>query len=113
MPEPKNDTSTRETSTGLGCLIRLLWMLIGHAVMALSALTIAQGVGFHVGVPDVVFAVATVACIAVRYWDITRFAGLTAGGEPATVTDWRRYTLILLLVALVLWGVAHGIAFRR
>ena len=43
----------------------------------------------------------------VRYMDIRLFDGATADNQPATMSHWRRYTVTVLAVSLVLWVGAH------
>lgn len=59
---------------------------------------------------DAVVAVTTALMIAARRVDIVQHHGRTAGDEPATLADWRRYTVLLLVVTAAAWSVAHVIA---
>jgi hypothetical protein len=57
---------------------------------------------------------AVVALVAgARHADIARFGGTTAEGAPATMRDFRRYALGLLLAAAALWGTVHVVGFLR
>ncbi|HOR97188.1 MAG TPA: hypothetical protein PLZ74_02320 [Kiritimatiellia bacterium] len=54
--------------------------------------------------PDVAYLLVLVSLVAARYIDIRRFNG--ANGEnsaPATMADWRRYTLFLVTGCAVVW----------
>jgi hypothetical protein len=58
---------------------------------------------------DIAFWAIVVALIILRYIDITRMNGLTSEGEPASLQHWRRYALLLLLIAGGVWVLAHGV----
>jgi hypothetical protein len=112
MPKLTSDPSSAGQNTGLGCLLRLGWLVFGHGLMGfclfiLFGATPEWAWSKH----DSVYWFAVALCLVVRYIDITRYDGRTGSGEPATLTDWRRYALILVAVALVLWGAARGTAF--
>ena len=93
----------------VGCLARIFWMFAGNIVLVLSANFVRERQGGFLSVADLVFW-AVVACLmAVRYIDIKRLNGLTATGQPASPTTWRRYAAILFVVSLALWGVAHAL----
>ena len=47
--------------------------------------------------------------IAARRVDITRWAGKTASGEPATLAHWRRYAVTVVFVTAIASVVAHAI----
>ena len=114
MSKPESLAPVPRQSTGLGCLMRLGWLVIGHGLIFLSALFIyeCRG-GFVLSARDVVFWAAVAACLVVRYLDVTYFHGLTASGEPATTAHWRRYAVILLLVAAALWGGVHAATYYQ
>ena len=61
---------------------------------------------------DAVYWVTVAGCIVFRYISVARRDGYTLSGEPATLSHWRWYTVIFTLVALILWGGAHLIAYR-
>jgi hypothetical protein len=55
---------------------------------------------------------AVVAVLAgARYADITRFGGTTVEGAPATMRDFRRYAVGLLLAGAALWATVHVVRF--
>ena len=97
----------------IGCLpvvVRLLWLVVGNGALLLLSILIAQERTFSA--LDLAFWGSVVALILVRYIDITRLGGLTKDGEPASLRDWRRYILFLLLGAGALWGLAHALLGR-
>ncbi|MCE5275450.1 MAG: hypothetical protein LLG43_09960 [Deltaproteobacteria bacterium] len=95
----------------MGCLallVRITWMIFGNLVLILTAFSIAlRKAGM---VLDIVFWTAAAGLILVRYLDITVFGGFTKDFEPATLKDWRLYSLMLLAASGVLWLLAHGAA---
>ena len=111
MPQPKNDPPSPEQSTGLGCFVRLVWLLLGNALMGLCLLFIARNKSIESlwSKFDWGYWITVAACLAVRYLDITRCHGRTAMDKPATLADWRHYALILLIAGVVLWAGAHAI----
>jgi len=71
--------------TAGGCLVRLLWLLVGPAILVLSATVIAQHRGTFLSWADAVFGGTVLLLIAIRHLDLRHFGGLTGTGEPATV----------------------------
>jgi hypothetical protein len=95
---------------GMGYLVRFIWMLIGPAVAILSLLLIFQNRQGSFSSADAVLWCAVLASVVLRYIDVSRLNGLKATGEPASIADWRRYALVVVIVALVLWGIARQAA---
>jgi len=110
MSQPGKIPSPDLGITGVGCLVRLGWMLLGTATLVLSTLAISQYHGL-LSAADAVFWGAIAGCIALRYVDIRWMAGQTAAGEPATKRHWRRYVLFLVGGGLIVWGAAHGLSY--
>ena len=109
LPPAQPDSHVPQQS-GLGYLARFIWMLIGPVVAILSLLLIFQNRQGSFSSADAFLWCAVVACVVLRYIDVSRLNGLKATGEPASIADWRRYTLILVIVVLVLWGIARRVA---
>jgi hypothetical protein len=112
MSRPPNtgSNSTLSQQSGLGFLARFGWFLIGPATAIISLIVILENRQANFSLADVVLWCTVAACIGLRYVDISRLNGLKATGEPASIADWRRYTLILLIVVLMLWGIARRVA---
>ena len=111
MPDAKPEEAVQQSS-GLGCLLRLVWMLVGNAAALLSAIWIALNAGRSLFCAvDIVYSAAVLAVIVCRYLDIRYCAGTTDSGEPATMRNWRRHTIWAVGGGLLAWGAAHGIAF--
>ena len=112
MNSPAN-SSPSNPSEYTGCLpvlLRLFWMGVGNFLLFALALVIGQSKDVLFSRYDVLFAALVLLCILARYLDIAYFQGATADGEPATLRDWRRYSVVLVLVSLVIWAGAHGVA---
>jgi len=109
LPPAQPDSHVPQQS-GLGYLARFIWMLIAPAVAVLSLLLIFQNRQGSFSTADAVMWCAVVACVGLRYIDVSRLNGLRATGEPASIADWRRYALVVVIVALVLWGIARRVA---
>lgn len=108
--EPAADQPAKReelAQTGGGCLLRVFWMLLGNIILAMTAYNIAilHDSGFAV-TASIVIWVTVAAMLGARYLDIKRFRGQTASGEPATMTNWRRYAIALVGIWLVVWIVA-------
>jgi hypothetical protein len=113
MPDVGNNKAVPSTSS-LGCLLRVYWMLGGVAVFMFSGLWIAvsSDSAWFCAI-DVLFGAGLFSAILARYLDICHFNGTKATGEPATMNDWRRYAILMLVVGCAVWGLAHGVAWCR
>jgi hypothetical protein len=108
MPEP----TPSATPAPAGCLLRLFWMLIGNAIVyALLAMIAMNRVPFPSPFDAVVW-VTVVLILVARRIEITRWAGQTASGEPATLAHWRRFAVIVVLVTAAASLLAHAIGAR-
>ena len=113
MPDSRNDKDAPTTSA-LGCLLRVFWMLGGLAILVYSAIWIALQSGTaRLSVVDAVFGAGLFAAILARYLDFRYFNGAEGKGEPATMSDCRRYAVLMAVSAVVVWGAAHGVAWYR
>jgi len=93
-----------------GCLLRLYWMLLGNALVALFAYRIAER-GGTITALDVFFWLGAASLVIARYVDVRFLGGKTAEGEPATMKHWQRYSLHVLALSVVLWLVVHGLGY--
>jgi hypothetical protein len=91
-------------------VLRFFWMVLGNVALVLCAALVAKGTA-PIATSVAFFAIA-IGLIVVRYVDIVRFKGDTSEGKPATLTDWRRYTVRLAVIAPVLWALARLTASR-
>lgn len=110
-----NENLSRERTgqdTLPGFLLRLFWMLIGNAVLLALLVKIYQGnPGAWFSLYDLLFGVAVIALIVIRYVDIAFFQGGTVDNEPATLSHWRRYAVKLVLICAAAWAALHGAAY--
>lgn len=102
--------STASTTSLSALAIRLYWLIFGNIVLALMAMLILLEQQSTFSLADAGYAAGVLLLIGARHLDVARFNGLTAEGEPATMAHFRRYTALLLAVAAVMWGAAHGIS---
>jgi hypothetical protein len=93
-----------------GCLLRMFWMLAGPGALYLSLILIGARSAPLPSYLDACAAAAVILTIAARRLDITRFAGKTGDGEPATLAHWRRHAVVLTAVAALSWALAHLVA---
>ena len=93
-----------EHSSEAGCLIRLYWMFLGNAILFISLAYLLQNRPRFPSLLDVGCLLVLASLVAARYIDIRRFNG--ANGEsnaPATMADWRKYTLFLVTGCVAAW----------
>lgn len=114
-PETKPETNVEPAGeyTGAGCLVRLAWMAAGPLVLVISLVYVAEHTGSFLSASDAVFWAAAGLMVALRYLDVTRMKGQTASGKPATLRQWKRFTLLLAAFCLLAWAGAHLIAWLR
>ena len=101
------------SSSVLGILLRLFWMIIGNVVLGFSGLYILWGRESFFSVFDISYGAVVPLLIVSRYVDIAKFHGATGTGEPATMAHWRRYALGVLVISVAAWVILHGIAFLQ
>ena len=105
----KSEVQTEPTGA-TPVLLRLIWMVLGNMALLVSATLVAKGTAPVV--TDFVFFAVVGGMIAARYVDITMFKGQTSECEPATLAHWRRYAILLALVATAMWALARVAASR-
>jgi hypothetical protein len=93
-----------------GCLVRLTWVLLGNAIIALCFVGILRQRDGFPSVSHAFLLGTVVVVIGLRYVDIRWLGGQTATGDPATMAHWRTYALSIGLVGLAAWGLAHVVA---
>jgi len=104
MEEQKHDPPA-------GCLLRIFWMMIGNVMLLSCAYGIVQHRSGMLSIADAFYWAVVGSLLAARFIDIRDFCGTTAEGGPATMAHWRRYAVLLGVVATALWFVLHGIAY--
>ncbi len=103
---PQNLNPQTQTISGKALLTRFAWMLFGNFALLACAAVIARDDLAPLSILSVVFWAIVGGLIGIRYIDITRYEGQTSKGEPATLRDWKRYSLGLTTVSLAMWAVA-------
>jgi hypothetical protein len=99
------DSKPSESEGGcLSELIRWLWLFIGPAAIVFCAIYVAKG-GASI-LPEVTYVALVVGIVVFRYIDIQVFKGKTANDKKATIKDWLRFTIILVLLSGLLYAIA-------
>lgn len=94
----------------LGILLRLVWMLGGPAAIYVAlALVAVRGDAFPSTLDLVVWG-AVALVLAVRWIDVVHCRGQTAQGDPATLAHWRRFAVLVVLIAAAGSALAHSLA---
>jgi len=103
---PRTSTPETETISGKALLTRLAWMLFGNLALLACAAVIARDDLAPLSLLSGLFWAIVGGLIGLRYVDITRYAGQTSKGEPATLRDWKRYSVGLATASLAIWALA-------
>ncbi len=99
-----------------GCLLRIFWMILGNLALFFCAYFIASKPStgkVQLSVFDAIYAAAALALILARYIDVRSCGGTTASGKPATMANFRRYAVILVIASAAVWAGAHAISYAR
>jgi hypothetical protein len=107
----QNEVPIENYDSILGLFVRIFWMLLGNAILFFAALSIFQHKGEILHTADIVYWATTAALVIARYLDIKFWKGLTATGQPATMSHWRKYTVILLVCLTAVWAALHTINY--
>lgn len=100
--------NVQSESSFAGVVLRLFWFFAGNLILCITGLKISQTASS--GFLDILYWTTAAAMIAARFVDIRFYAGQTAEGGPATLGDWRRYSLGLGGIALGFWLIMHWLA---
>jgi len=98
------DQPNAEYSSEAGCLIRLYWMFLGNALLFIVFAYLIQNRPKFPSLLDAGCLLTLASLVAARYIDIRQYKG--ANGEnsaPATMSDWRKYTLSLVTGCIAAW----------
>lgn len=90
-----------------GAVARIYWMMVGHALLAIFAMSIYKSGGEIGTLTDAAFFANMLGVVAVRYLDIARLGGATADGQEATMSHWRKFSAIHVGVWGVIWLLVH------
>jgi len=107
IPNQQIPTKPESSSGCLSIIVRLTW-IFGASLLVFGAIFIIQG--NNPGLADAIFWLITLGLILARYIDIRYLKGETADNKPATLKHWRRYSVILLIAAGLLYLLAKILA---
>jgi hypothetical protein len=101
----------KEPTRCLPFLMRLFWIFFGSALLIFFTISITrQSASIIV---DVALWLTVIVLVSIRYVDIRWFNGQTADAEPATLRNWRQYTIRLLLASGALYTLARLAAHSK
>jgi hypothetical protein len=103
----KDQQITEKHDSIFGLLLRFFWMLLGNVILIISVIFIFQGKDWKLHTADAFFWGTAVALVLARYLDIKFYNGLTAAGEPASIANWRKYAITLLISSAAIWILTH------
>ena len=111
IKEPVDSNSSNpKYSSGFILLLRLYWMFIGHIAVFMAAVTICINQLQSSILVNSLFFVAVICLPISRYIEIKKYHGETADGEPATMSHWKRFSIMVAAYSIVLWLAAQAIA---
>jgi hypothetical protein len=97
------------SESSLPAFLRLFWMLVGNAVIVLTALVVARMPPWTFSWRDVIYAVAVVGLVWSRWIDATRYGGTSAQGEEMTRPMLMRWIAVALALTTGLWLLAQSL----
>jgi hypothetical protein len=104
-------TSGRRRTEGgenaIGCFLTAFWMAIGNLVLAVVLMDIWRDGGRFAVSRETTYWTTLVLLVAARLVDIRWYSGETLSGEPASMPQFWRYAIGLVIVASTLWVAAH------
>jgi hypothetical protein len=108
MSDYRNSNSSHPIShpEQAGCLpviLRVFWMMIGHAGACLCVIYMFLNQPKNLSILDGLFWCFILLTLLARYVDIAIFKGETSDGEPATLKHFQKHLLVLLPIATLTW----------
>jgi hypothetical protein len=91
-----------QSTSFLGILARLFWMMVGPAILMLLAYSLTGNAKGWFAPSSIAF-LAVLAAVTIARWMDPR----TSEGAPTTSAHLRRYTVSTLGIGLVAWVVAN------
>lgn len=107
----QNNQPVEKYDSIFSLLVRVFWVLLGNAILLISAIFIIQDENWKFHASDVVFWVTVAALLLARYLDIKFYGDSTSEGRPASMSHWRKYAAVLLIISTAVWVLAHVINF--
>lgn len=90
-----------------GFFIRLYWMAFGHLITILLVIRMAVKNPESIMLLNIFYFLNTACLVISRYVDIQYLNGLTTEYEPATIKDWKEYSVKLIIISLLLWIIVY------
>ncbi len=103
-------TPETQSASIIGLLLRIVWLIAGNLAVVVCATLIATQPSEGVTAGDLALWASVGVSIGARYIDVSAFHGSTAEGAPATMADFRRYVVKLLLFATIAHAAARAIS---
>ena len=91
-----------QSSPGFAQFGRIFWMMLGPGILAITAMYIRQGTGWHTPA-NYIFLITLAATILGRWLEVLGGHPLTSVGEPASPKDFYRYVIVVLIAGVSLW----------
>jgi hypothetical protein len=91
-----------------GCLIRILWTVVGNATLLIVAMMILQEPPWAVGLKDVAFFAVLAGVIGLRYVEVMRLDRSRQVADPITPRQLVRFAFGLSGFWIVVWAVARS-----
>ena len=107
----QNDQPAEKYDSPLGLLARLFWMVFGNMTLFIVTIFIFLNQGKMFNAADVVFGITVAALILTRYIDIKLLGGFTVTNQPASMANWRKYAIFLLIGSTAVWVLSHAINY--
>ncbi|MGQ9607326.1 MAG: hypothetical protein ACUVTW_14095 [Thermogutta sp.] len=108
-PRPSPQAPSPESMGG--CLLRLYWMIGGFLIAVLCGVSVVHHQGGF-SLVDIVYWAAILGVPAARYADMRHFNGRRADGEPMTLADWKRFSVLVVIAGLIGWVAIHGMRLQ-
>lgn len=94
-------------TSGWTLIARVVWMLLGPMALGIIGLRIVSVSTGWLGGLDAGYFVIVAIMIGCRWMELKSGHAMTATGEPATWSDFSRYVVALVPLAVVVWVVVN------
>ena len=105
-----DEQQSQKSSGGAAFLVRISWFAVIPVALFFIFVYIIKEHATFPSVLDAVYWVLVLALSAIRFMDVRYLGGETGEGKPATMKDWRRFSIIIAAVSLPACIVAHILA---
>ena len=108
-PRPVSEKPSDGITSITVVLARVMWTLLGPAALGLATIGIVRrGTGWFTSL-DAFYGIVVALMLGCRWVEQQSGTATTVTGAPATIHHFRRYVVVLLLVAAVVWVGANAI----